>query len=59
MTQEGQRSPSETSHRGDQPHTDLGHLREETDGQGEGQAEGSEAHKALDWEDHPGTGPQE
>lgn len=43
----------------DQTGTDLGHLREEADGQGEGQAEGREAHKALHGENHPGTGPQE
>lgn len=52
-------SPSEITHHSDQACTDLRHLREETDGQGEGQAKGSEAHKALDWENHPGTGPQE
>lgn len=52
-------SPPEISHCSDQTHTDLRHLREETDGQGEGQAKGREAHKALDRENHPGTGPQE
>lgn len=51
-------SPSEISPCSDQTRTDLGHLREEADGQGEGQAKGSEAHKALDWENHPGTGSQ-
>lgn len=51
--------PSEVPNHSDQTRTHLGHLREETDGQGEGQAKGSEAHKALDWENHPGTGPQE
>lgn len=50
---------SVTSHCRDQTGTDLGHLREEADGQGEGQAEGREAHKALHGENHPGTGPQE
>lgn len=43
----------------DRTRTDLGHLREEADGQGQGQAKGSEAHEALDRENHPGTGPQE
>lgn len=39
--------------------TDLRHLWEEADGQGEGQAKGSKAHKALHGKQHPGSAPQE
>lgn len=39
--------------------TDLGHLGEEADGHGQGEAEGSKAHEALDGEKHPRSGAQE
>lgn len=38
--------------------TDLGHLGEEADGQGQGEAEGGKAHEALDREQHPRSGAQ-
>lgn len=38
--------------------TDLGHLGEEADGQGQGEAEGGKAHEALDREKHPRSGAQ-